>query len=187
MKILPSLLTAAALLSLNGCTASNGPCAADAFDKNRNFQGASNCETKPYQMNNKIIVGSRQDDAKVIYSTGKILKTWVAPYHQGGTLISSHDMYVVVEKPGFLAGESVARNSGDPSGAVTPTSDFPFVYRDYELDRTPKGQRFTNENIKQYNNNIYTNKQTRNIPAKSRTNKANTVYDEKIYQFLGEN
>jgi hypothetical protein len=187
MNILPSLLTATVLLVLNGCTASNGPCAADAFDKNRNFQRTSDCDTKPYQMNNKIIVGSRQDDARVVYSTGKILKTWIAPYHQGGTLIASHDIYVVVEKPGFLAGESVGRNSGDPSGAVTPTGDFPFVYRDNELDRTTRDERFTNENIKRYNNNIYTNKQSRNIPAKSRSNKANAVYDEKIYQFLGGN
>ena len=150
-----------------------------------NSRGAF-CATKPYQMKNKIIVGSRQDDAKVVYSVGKILKVWVAPYTQGGTLIASHDNYVVVEKPHFLVGESVDRAGSRPNGAVSPTNNFPYVYRDYELDRTNRKSRFSDKNIKHYNNNIYRSKQAYGIPAKSRSNKANAEYDKKIFQFLGK-
>jgi len=144
------------------------------------------CATKPYQMKNKIIVGSRQDDAKVVYSIGKILKVWIAPYNQGGTLIASHDNYVVVEKPHFLVGESVDRAGSKPNSAVSPTNNFPYVYRDYELDRSSKKDRFSDRNIKKYNNNIYRSREAYGIPAKSRSNRANAEYDKKIFQFLGK-
>jgi hypothetical protein len=144
------------------------------------------CATKPYQMNNKIIVGSRQNDARVVYSIGKIAKVWIAPYAQGGTMIASHDNYVVVEKPHFLAGESIDRSGTKPNGAVSPTNNFPFVYRDSELDRTSNVNRFSDENIKKYNNNIYSSREAYNIPATNRSNEANANYDKKIFDFLGK-
>jgi hypothetical protein len=137
-------------------------------------------------MNNKIIVGSRQDDAKVVYSVGKILKVWIAPYTQGGTLIASHDNYVVVEKPRFIVGESVDRAGTKPNSTISPTNNFPYIYRDYELDRTSKKDRFSDKNIKKYNNNIYRSQKAYGIPSKSRSNKANAEYDKKIFQFLGK-
>jgi hypothetical protein len=169
-------------LSFVGCTTNKDICISDAYDKN--VGADSSCQTKGYNMNNKIIVGSRQDDARVVYSVGKILKTWIAPYHQGGTLIASHDNYIVVEKPHFLVGESVQREGRKPSGIVTPTNNIPTVYRDYELDRVKPTKRFSNKNIKRFNNNVYRNQTFKNIPSKSRANKANTVYDSKINDFL---
>jgi hypothetical protein len=171
-------------LSLVGCTNNKDICVADAYD--RSITPDSTCQTKGYNMKNKIIVGSRQDDARVVYSVGKILKTWIAPYHQGGTLIAAHDNYIVVEKPHFLVGESVQREGTRPNGVVTPANHFPTVYRDYELDRSKKRNRFSNKNIKRFNNNIYRDTNAKNIPSKSRANKANTVYDSKISEFLGK-
>ena len=170
-------------IAFTGCAQSQNSCTPDAFAKNTD---PSFCATKPYKMNNKIIVGSRQNDAKVVYSVGKVLKVWIAPYSQGGTMVASHDNYVVVEKPHFIVGESVDRAGTRPNSAISPTDNFPYVYRDYELDRTSKKNRYSDENIKKYNNNIYKSRESYNIPATNRSNKANAAYDKKIFDFLGK-
>jgi len=170
-------------LLFSGCAQSQNSCTPDAFEAN----AGSYCATKPYRMNNKIIVGSRQDDAKVVYSVGKVLKVWIAPYQQGGTMVASHDNYVVVEKPHFIPGESIDRAGTRPNSAISPTNNFPYVYRDYELDRTPAKNRYSGKNIKKFNNNIYKSRESYNIPAANRSNKANANYDKKIFDFLGKN
>jgi len=176
------ILAGVGSLIFAGCAATEDAC----IPKEIPVNNGQFCATKPYKMNNKIIVGSRQDDAKVVYSIGKILKVWIAPYSQGGTLIAAHDNYVVVEKPHFLVGESVERAGTRPNSVISPTDNFPYVYRDYELDRTSKKNRFSDQNIKKFNNSIYRSKEAYNIPAKSRSNKANALYDKKIFQFLGK-
>lgn len=148
------------------------------------IDGTRDCITKPYQGNHKVIVGSVQDDSRIVYSTGKILKTWIAPYYQGETLISAHSNYIVVEKPRFIVGESVMREGRIADGAKSPTGALPMAYRDEELDRTPIPQQYSNRNVQKYTENVEKSKVYSNIPAENRINKASGTYDKEIQDYI---
>lgn len=143
------------------------------------------CYTKPYEMNNKLIVGSQQDDARVVYSTGVILKVWVAPYHIGETLISSHSNYVVVEAPRFLVGESVKKEGTMSDGFIGANRDIPYVFRSEEVDRESNIKKLNNNVIKGFNNNVIYSRESKNIPADNRIIESDAAYDNEILNFIG--
>jgi len=168
------LVALIASITMTGCATDNS---AEPIHQFENYN-------KAYQMKNKLIVGSRQDDARVIYDIGKILKVWISPYYQGGTLIAAHDNYVVVKKPEFIVGQSVQKEGTRPSGLVTPTGDFPFVLRGSELDKNRDGYRFSDDNIRRFNNDIYKIEASQGAIAKQRVQKASSKYDKEILNFL---
>ena len=138
----------------------------------------------PYQLKIKPIVGSRQDDAKVIIDAGKVLKVWIAPYKSGMTVIAAHDLYSMVQKPQFIIGEMVPTNK-KKGGAVTATDDFPFAFRDEELDKKTRHGNFNNEEMKHYYNNIYKAQANKDVTTE-RNNKATQEFDETIKNFLNK-
>lgn len=174
-KILTASLLAGAVLT--GCGTDNSAEPIEQFENSMTYN-------KAYQMKNKLLVGSRQDDARVVYDIGKILKVWISPYYQGGTLIAAHDNYVVVKKPSFIVGQSVQKEGTQPSGLVTPTGDFPFVLRGSELDRDRTGYRFSDKNIKRFNNDVYKIDASHGAVAQEKVKRANTKFDKEILDFL---
>lgn len=172
VKHLTTLLIVGAMIT--GCATD------DSAEPIQQFGNAN----KAYQMKNKLLVGSRQDDARVVYDIGKILKVWISPYYQAGTLIAGHDNYVVVKKPSFIVGQSVQKEGTRPNGLVTPTGDFPFVLRGSELDRNRGGYRFSNKNIKRFNNDVYKVNASRGAVAEQRVQKANSKFDKEILNFV---
>lgn len=158
----------------------------DNFEFFRNKNNSRDvCYTKPYEMNNKLIVGSQQDDARVVYSTGVILKVWIAPYHMGETLISSHSNYVVVEAPKFLVGESVKKSGTPGDGFVGANRDIPYVFRSEEVDRESNTKKLSNNVIREFNNNMIYSRESQNIPADNRIRESDAAYDNEILNFIG--
>ena len=176
------------LLLVNGCAKPKPKCQTyDTLDdalgsEKRVIKKDSLASLNPYQLKIKPIVGSRQDDSKVVIDAGKVLKVWIAPYKSGMTVIAAHDLYSMVQKPQFIIGEMVPTNS-KKGGIVTVSDDFPFAFRDEELDRVPKQRKFSNPSMKKYYNNVY-KAQADNSVVKRRNNEASREFDSAIKNFL---
>jgi len=135
--------------------------------------------TKSYQLKITPIIGTRQDDAKVVMDMGKIMKIWIAPYKNKDVFVSSHDNFVVAKKPDFVVGEAVPQKNW--SSMHTPINRMPFVFRDADLDRATK---LGKEEIVKYNNTIYREENSPKI-SKQRVSESNK-YDKQIIDFLNK-
>lgn len=138
---------------------------------------------KAYQFGFKPIVGSRQDDSKVVVDMGKIQKIWVAPYKTKGTMVSAHDIYIWVQKPDFIVGEPLP-SPKERSGVITPMDNVPFVFRKKEMDDRP--DKMTNESVRQYVNSVY---RAENDPSlvEKKNEEADSKFDDTILDYLNEN
>ncbi len=136
--------------------------------------------TKAYELKITPVIGSRQDDAKVIRDMGKILKVWVAPYKNKGTFVSAHDNFVVAKEPDFIIGEAVPQSGW--KSMKTPVNNIPFVFRDADMDTK---ESIDEETIVKYNNNVYKQQNDENI-AKARLDDSSNIFDNEIKKFLGE-
>jgi hypothetical protein len=135
--------------------------------------------TNPYYLKFKPIVGSRQDDAKVVVDMGKVLKVWIAPYKSKGTMIAAHDIYTWVQKPDFIVGEALP-SKNTHSGLTNVTGKFPFVFNEGDID-TSKG--FTNKALKKYVNNVYKAQASQEY-VEDRATKADEKYGDLIKDYL---
>ena len=125
---------------------------------NNNFQ-SGNYQTKkvmPYQVKTGISVGTRSNDSKVVVNTGKVFKIYINSYKRGSTLISAHDIYTYVEKPGFIVGQNVPEAATD--SVTTPIGKLPFRINGGELDVNTHKTEISNSAVKNFNNNIYEHK-----------------------------
>jgi len=137
--------------------------------------------TKSYHFMVKPIIGSEQDDSKVVVDMGKILKVWVAPYVYNGTLIASHDIYTWVQAPHFIAGESIGNSQPHSSSLITPNENYPLIYRPSEVYSTQA--KFTNNELKKYVNKKYEIEKHHEKGLKQ-LQKQNNKYDTLIKQYL---
>jgi len=133
--------------------------------------------TKPYELKITPIVGTEQDDSKVVMDMGKVMKIWIAPYKNKDVFVSAHDNFVVAKKPEFVIGEKVPQKNW--GSMHTPINRIPFVFRDADLDKATK---LGKEEIVKYNNNIYKEQNNPKL-AKQRINESNK-YDKQIINFL---
>lgn len=165
-KIILVVSIATALLS--GCA--NKP-------KPKIMQPRKDILTKPYRLKITPIIGTRQDDTKVIMDMGKVLKVWIAPYKNNKVFVSAHDNFVVAKKPEFVVGENIPKKNWD--SMHTPTNPIPFVFRNADLDKATKLEK---KEIVEFNNNIYKEENNPNV-SKQRIKKSNK-YDKQIINFL---
>lgn len=142
----------------------------------------SEWQTKPYQSKIKPYIGTRQNDAKVVLDHGKVLKVWIAPYKQARTLIAAHDIYTIVEKPQFIMGEMVPSRQRT-GGAITCNDDYPFVFKDRHLENVNPEDRFKDNNIKEYVNNVYKAQGKPGVYDKKRA-EANKRYNDAIKDYI---
>lgn len=169
------------LILNTGCASKEKGC----FEKDSNGNCISQMKnrkdilTKPYQLKITPLIGSRQEDSKVIMNMGKILKVWIANYKHDGVFVSSHDNFVVAKKPDFVLGEEVPQKNW--KSIKTPQSPIPFLFRSADLDGVNTLQ---SKDIIEYNNNIYKQENDSNV-AENKIREANQ-YDEEIKRFLKE-
>ena len=138
--------------------------------------------TKSYQLNITPIIGSRQNDTKVIMDMGKVMKVWIAPYKNKGTFVSSHDNYVVAKAPDFVLGETVPQKNW--KSMKTPTNNIPFLFRDADLDRLDRDTPLNQEDIVNYNNNVYKQQNAKTISSERKEKLS--IYDKEIKKFLNK-
>lgn len=171
------------ILLFNGCALRKGAksCGILNVDGISNSSNALEINRKnyvnPYQMKIKPIVGSRQDDAKVVVDMGKVLKVWISPYKSSGTMIASHDLYTWVEKPRFIPGESIDYIK-KADGMMSSAKRLPFVFNEHEL---AKEGDLTSEDVKDYVNSVY---KTQNNNQVEENNKKSSKYDSTINRYL---
>ena len=179
-----------AVILLSGCATNNQNLTTNSYLKNINYiiqkqkekRIKEELNTESYHFMVTPIVGSEQDDSKVIVDMGKILKVWIAPYVVGGTLIAAHSIYTWVQAPHFIAGESVGRGSPTDASLLTPSGNYPVIYRPDELYY--KKPTFSNKELKEYVNKKY---EVSKHPAKylKRIDKRiKNKYDKVILQYL---
>jgi hypothetical protein len=95
------------------------------------------------------LIGSQQDDAKVVRDFGVVLKAWIAPYEdKTGNLVASHNVYVVVKEAGWIGAETLPQRA---TGLRSPTGQVPFVVRPEGVDSSSD---FSNEEIKKFLNEV---------------------------------
>ena len=133
--------------------------------------------TKPYQIKITPIIGTRQDDAKVIMDMGKVMKVWIAPYKNNSTFVSSHDNFVVAKKPEFVVGETVPQKNW--RSMKTPVNEVPFLFRNADMDTA---NNLSNREVVDFNNNVY--KQQNDVNVAKKRLKADSKYDQEIKNFL---
>ena len=105
---------------------------------------------KPYQTKYKAIVGSRNNDARVIIDQGVVLKAWVNTYKDNyGNLVASHDLYIRVKKPDFVTEYATIPKTARKRGLLSPSNKTPFMFGSNEIDRS---NILTNKGIKDYTN-----------------------------------
>jgi hypothetical protein len=167
------IVIGASLMLFSGCASKNSSLEKEAFELERR----SDIHTKAYQLKITPIIGTRQDDAKVVMDMGKVLKVWIAPYKDGKTLVSSHDNYVVAQAPDFVIGEKIPKKNW--KGLIAPEKKIPFLFRDADLDNAKE---INEEEIVKYNNIVY-KQQNNTEESLKRLDKAN-VYDQEIKKFL---
>ncbi len=177
-------------LLLNGCATKEPQPKQKSYLKNINYiiqkerkqRIKEEINTESYHFMVKPIVGSEQDDSKVIVNMGKILKIWIAPYVVGGTLIAAHSIYSWVVPPKFIPGESVGRVSPTDSSLLTPSGNYPLIYRPAEVYN--KKPTFSNKEIKEYVNKTYQVDKHPDKYLKNIDNRDKDKYDKLIKQFL---
>ena len=173
------LILICSTLFKNGCSSKQVGCFEKDSDGNciSQMKDRKEIHTKPYQLKITPIVGSRQDDAKVIMNMGKVLKIWIAAYKDKGTFVSSHDNFVIAKEADFVVGENIPQKNW--KSMKTPINPIPFLFRDADLD---KANTIGSKEIVKYNNNIYTQENDEQV-ALDRINEA-SIYDKEIKEFL---
>jgi len=106
----------------------------------------------PYQMKITPIVGSHQNDSKVIVDTGVVLKIWIAPYKIKNTLIAGHDVYTWARKPNFIVGEDMPKYNSKQTSLITANGQFPNLFKQQDINNYKELQ---DKTVKKYVNNIY--------------------------------
>jgi hypothetical protein len=166
------ILLPISIFMISGCSSrSENPIPNDEI-----YGSRSEIHTKPYELKITPIVGSRQDDSKVIRDMGKILKVWIAPYKNKETFVSAHDNFVVAKEPDFVVGETVPQRNW--KAMKTPVNNVPFMFRSADMDTE-----LNQETIVKYNNNVY-KQQNNPDEAVNKINKADTEFDNEIKKFI---
>ena len=180
-----------AIILLSGCASDNQNLTAqDSYLKNISYIVQKEKEkrikeelnTESYHFMVTPIVGSEQDDSKVIVDMGKILKVWIAPYVVGGTMIAAHSIYTWVQAPHFIAGESVGRGSPTDASLLTPSGNYPVIYRPDELYYNEPS--FSNKELKEYVNKKYEVDKHPEKYLKRIDKRIKNKYDKVILQYL---
>jgi hypothetical protein len=145
-KIVKTALTAGFIaLCLIGCATKPQPDVRMLHYNEEKRNAMSPPETVAPKLSITPIIGSQQDDAKVVRDFGVVLKTWIAPYKDtNGNLVASHELYVVVKEADWIGAETLPKRA---TGLRSPTGQIPFVVRPESVDASSD---FANEEIRQY-------------------------------------
>jgi len=185
-QIVNGLMVLTVSMFFAGCSVHSEPKPCGVYDDIKEIEANATTKecarTKPYQLKIKPIVGSRQDDSKVVVDMGKVQKIWIAPYKIKSTLIAAHDIYTWVQKPRFIPGESLP----DPkakTGLPGPYRKLPFVFRSEETD--DGSTELTDEKIKAYANNVY-KAQNDNALIEKKEDEADAKFNAVIGDYIGK-
>jgi hypothetical protein len=131
----------------------------------------------------KPVIGTKQEDTKVLIDMGQFAKIWVKNYrNKNKTFVASHDIITMIKEPGFIAGEDLPNRR---STIRKSYSGHNFSYRSNDLlFNSNKTSKLKTTQIKDYINNYSEAKKYKKLPTKKI--KQNTKIDNKLKKYLKE-
>jgi hypothetical protein len=140
-----------------------------------------NNETNTFRY--KPVIGTEQDDTKVMINMGKFAKIWIKNYrNKNKTFIASHHMVTMIQEPGFIAGEDLPQNRYDAVSKTYGANTFTFKSSDLLYDTGTDAENVKAYEIKKYMNNHEEESRKRSLLDEKRV-KVNK-YDAEIKEYL---
>jgi len=161
-KIALGLLVVSGIL-FSGCSTSNVKVKTKFVKEKRyNYERYNNPEEFRYQP----VIGTKQDDTKIMIDMGQWAKIWVKNYkNRNDTYVASHSIVTKIREPGFIAGEEVPRYRRDATYNANGGRSFSFKSKDLIYQNSSMGSRDLSDNqIKEYVNNYQYSKHTKRLP-----------------------
>ena len=173
-EMLAFMLVVSTLL-VSGCSTKNcvdGDCALGGVLK------LEPLETVGHKTRITPILGTKQNDAKIVRDFGVTLKVTIFPYKdKDDNLIGGQDIYVVAKTPEWLAGEKIPAKRAKGITSLSGKS-FPVTLRPEELNHASEVDEKSLIDFQNKMNNIEKN------PQLAGTKLDSTGNDEKILEFL---
>jgi len=132
----------------------------------------------------KPVIGTRQDDTKVLIDMGQFAKIWIKNFKNGNnSFTASHDVIIKIREPDFIAGEEVPRHR---RRTVKRTyGSHSFSYRSSDLlhnNSSINTQDVKTKDIKKYLNNYAKAKKEKKLDTKKQQQMSE--YDKKLKEYL---
>lgn len=183
MKIKILISSIVMLLLFSGCSSRR---VVTRFKSESNYAQQMHMQNNPNNFRFKPVIGTKQDDTKVMIDMGQFAKIWIKNYHnKNETYVSSHDIITMIKAPGFIAGEDLPRQR---RRAVQKTYGArTFSYRSSDLmyqDSSNGNSGVDAKEIKDYMNSYEESKKFKKVPTAKKV--AVKKYDTKIKKFLKE-
>ena len=178
MKITVSVLLL--IFIFNGCSSKK---VKTRFVKVNNSQYQNFNSTNNYNhFRYKPVIGTRQEDTKVMIDMGQFAKIWVKNYkNKNKTFVASHDIITMIKEPGFIAGEEISSNKRMTIRKTYGGNSFSYRSKDI-LYNSSKNSSLKTSQIKNYINNYSESKKYNKIP-KSKHQEVE-IFNNKIKSFL---
>lgn len=178
MKITVSVLLL--IFIFNGCSSKK---VKTRFVKMNNSQYQSFNSTNNYNhFRYKPVIGTRQEDTKVMIDMGQFAKIWVKNYrNKNKTFVASHDIITMINEPGFIAGEEIPSSKRRTLKKTYGGNSFSYRSKDI-LHNSSKNSSLETSQIKNFINNYSESKKYKKIP-KSKVKEVK-IFDDKIKSFL---
>lgn len=166
-------------------------CATKAIKSRINADGD---ETRAIFMNQKNkadsfrfqpVIGTRQEDTKVMIDMGKFAKIWIKNYrNKNQTFVASHDIVTMIKAPGFIAGEEIDFEKRDVVKKTYGGNTFSYRSSDIVSQTSADDTNLKDEQIKEFVNNYQETKKYGKLPdAKS---EKLDKYNKAISEFLDD-
>lgn len=128
------------------------------------------------------VIGTMQDDTKVMIDMGKFAKIWVKNYrNKNKTFVSSHHIVTMIREPGYIYGEELPENRIKTIHKTYSGHTFVFRSNDLFSSSDPTNNMKTQE-IKQFINNYHQSKRIGLLKKKKRVNV--DKYDKTILDYI---
>lgn len=169
------------LLLFSGCTSKR---VLTSFASENNNLQKLQLENNPKYFRYKPIIGTKQDDTKVMIDMGQFAKIRINGYrNKNKTYVSVHDNITMIEEPGFIMGEDLPRNRGRTIQKTYGGRTFSYRSDDLMYQNSSMGNSGISEKeIKDYMNNHEESKKFKKVPVAKKV--LVEKYNSRIKKFL---
>jgi hypothetical protein len=175
-------LVVALVVVFSGCSSKNIKTRFESDSSKKVVQSSKNNNYHKFRY--KPIIGTRQDDTKVMVDMGKFAKIWVKSYrNKNRTFVASHDIITMIKAPGFIVGEDLPRSSKET--IRRSNSGTTFAYRSSDINHnSSEFRKLTPSDVKEFSNNYNKAKKYRTLTSEKL--KMTKKYNSKLKEFLDE-
>lgn len=153
------------------------------YEKTQNISQYKNSRKNHYnEFRFKPIIGTTQEDTKVLIDMGKFAKIWIKNYrNKNKTFVGSHHIITMIKAPGYIAGEDLPDSRVETIRKNYSGHNFAFRSEDLAHNSNTRAN-LSDEEVKEYINNYQQTLQynTLNNNKQKQLNK----YDQAIKDYL---